>query len=64
VAGPAICADGAQLVHDLAMHRADVAAFGGSGIDIGRVAENGFFDTKTFAMTGMSFSHPFTPQVL
>ncbi len=38
-------ADRAKLGHDLAMHRAGVVAVGGHG----HVADNGFFDTKTFA---------------
>jgi hypothetical protein len=56
-------ADRAQLGHDLAMHRAEVAAFGGHGH--GSVAHNGFFDTKTFATNRHEFfSHPFTSGVL
>ena len=47
--GAAACghlgADRAKLGHDLAMHRADVAAFGGHW----RITHKGFFDTKTFA---------------
>ena len=42
-------ADRAQLGHDLAMHRADVAAFGNRGHRHGRIAHKGLFDTKTFA---------------
>ena len=50
--------DGAQLGHDLAMHRSDLAAFDRHGN--GSVAQNGLFDTKTLA----SNRHEFFPTPL
>jgi hypothetical protein len=55
-AGGHLRADRAQLGHDLAMHRADVAAFGNRGWYF---THKGFFDTKTFATDRHDFSsHP------
>ena len=48
--------DGAQLGHDLAMHRSDLAAFDRHGD--GSVPQNGLFDTKTLASNRHEFSLP------
>ena len=52
-----LCADRAQLGHDLTMHRADLAAFDGRH-DNWRVAQKGLFDTKTFAIDRHEFFPP------
>ena len=51
-------ADRAQLGHDLAVHRTDLAALDRHGD--GRVAQNGLFDTKTFAI----YRHEYFPTPL
>jgi hypothetical protein len=57
-------ADGAQLVHDLAVHRADID-LGTHGHHHRCVAENGLFNSEALAIDrhGCS-SHPFTPHPL
>src|SRR5207342_2847654 len=58
-----LCPDGAQLGHDLTVHRSDLAAFDGHGD--GRVAQNGLFDTKTLATNRHEFFPPLQyPSVL
>ena len=52
-----LCADRAQLGHDLTMHRTDLAAFDGRH-DNWRVAQKGLFNTKTFAIDRHEFFPP------
>src|SRR5450631_1085729 len=43
-------ADGAKLIHDLAVHGTDIASAATGDFGKRHLADEGFFDTKTFAM--------------